>query len=303
MSPRFSLGSWAFSFGPFASAPWSFDAFCDYARDAGYDGVEINGFRPHPHPDDYASASARRELARRIAGRGLGISGYAPDFTATPPAECQTAAYLDSLARCLDFCGDLDIRILRVDTVSPPAARAPADYERHFAALCRTWQAAAERCSAAGVTLVWEFEPGFWLNKPSEILRLLRSVAHPSFQALFDSSHAHLCAGVGARQSGKNEVLADGARELARLLHGRIGHLHLIDSDGTLHNDETSTHAPFGSGQLDFPALLQVLRPDLEHLEWWCFDFCFCPSTERDARLAIPFMRQVLAGLDAGGTS
>jgi len=23
--------------------------------EAGYDGVEINGFRPHPHPDDYNS--------------------------------------------------------------------------------------------------------------------------------------------------------------------------------------------------------------------------------------------------------
>ena len=51
--PRFSLGSWAFSFGPFENDPWDFDRFLAYAAEAGYDGIEINGFRPHPHPDDF----------------------------------------------------------------------------------------------------------------------------------------------------------------------------------------------------------------------------------------------------------
>ena len=32
--PKLSLGSWAFSFGPFASAPWSFDRLCAYAASA-----------------------------------------------------------------------------------------------------------------------------------------------------------------------------------------------------------------------------------------------------------------------------
>ena len=40
-TPKFSFGSWAFSFGPFADDPWSFDRFVDYAVDAGYDGIEI----------------------------------------------------------------------------------------------------------------------------------------------------------------------------------------------------------------------------------------------------------------------
>ena len=53
--PKISLGSWAFSFGPFESDPWSFSQVSEYASEAGYDGIEINGFRPHPHPDDYDS--------------------------------------------------------------------------------------------------------------------------------------------------------------------------------------------------------------------------------------------------------
>ena len=44
---------------------------------------------------------------------------------------------------------------------------------------------------------------------------------------------------------------------LIERLSGRINHIHLIDSDNTCHkdaagNDETSTHAPFGDGVVDF---------------------------------------------------
>ena len=50
-TPKISLGSWAFSFGPFESDPWSWDRFVDFSADNGYDGVEINAQAPHPNPD------------------------------------------------------------------------------------------------------------------------------------------------------------------------------------------------------------------------------------------------------------
>jgi len=34
--------------------------------------------------------------------------------------------------------------------------------------------AAAEEAAQAGVLLVWEYEPGFWLNKPSEVVRAVK---------------------------------------------------------------------------------------------------------------------------------
>ena len=58
--PRISVGTWAFAFGPYQGDPWSFRRVCEYAAEVGYYGVEINGFRPHPHPDDF------------IGGKGLG---------------------------------------------------------------------------------------------------------------------------------------------------------------------------------------------------------------------------------------
>jgi sugar phosphate isomerase/epimerase len=296
-TPKFSLGSWAFSFGPFESDPWSFDRFVDYAADVGYDGIEINGFRPHPHPGDFDTTAKRTELRKEIESRGLGISGYAPDFRDVPPAVCDTAAYLAELEPMLAFMKDLDIGILRVDTVSPPVAMPAAEYARSFDRLTRTWHAAAERASQDGIRIVWEFEPGFWLNKPSEVLDVLAAIDSPAFGVLFDTSHAHMGAVLGARQTGDPEILVGGVAEYATKLDGRIGHIHLIDCDGTLHDDETSTHSPFGEGDVDFVSALEALEPTWAGFEWCCFDFCFCPTTEVDARKAIPFVKNLLAAI------
>ncbi|MFT7542127.1 MAG: sugar phosphate isomerase/epimerase [Gammaproteobacteria bacterium] len=292
--PLFSLGSWAFSFGPFEKEPWSFERFLEYAAKAGYDGVEINGFQPHPHPDDYRTAAACAELKARIGGLGLGISGYAPDFRSVPPAEVEPSAYLGALDPMLTFCERMGITILRVDTVSPPGKLEPGDYARRFDNLVKTWLAAASRASERGVTIVWEFEPGFWLNKPSEVLALVQAVDHPSFRLLFDTSHAHMGAVIGARQVGSPELLPDGEAQYAERVRDVIGHVHLIDCDGTLHGEETSTHSPFGTGNVDFPSVLTALAPIWDDLTWCCFDFCFCPTTEVDAVKAIPFVRQLL---------
>ena len=146
---------------------------------------------------------------------------------------------------------------------------------------------------------VWEYEPGFWLNKPSEVRQLIDAIGHPNFQVMFDTSHSYMGAVIGARQAGEKQTLPGGIIEYAELLADKIGAFHIIDSDGTLHDEETSTHTPFGEGRIDFAELLATLAPHIADLEWWCVDFCFCRTTERDARKAIPFLRNVLARLGA----
>jgi sugar phosphate isomerase/epimerase len=298
LNPKYSLGSWAFSFGPFETNPWSFDRFLRYAAAAGYAGVEINGFRPHPHPDDFDTREKCEALRDRIADLGLGISGYGPDFRGCPPGEMDGEAYLAVLDQCLRFCNRTGVPTLRVDSVSPPEALTEEAYRRRFDRLAATWRRAAERCRAAGVNFVWEFEPGFWLNKPSEVRALLDAIDHPNFRVMFDTSHAYMGAVIGARQTGEQEILPGGMVEYAKLLGDRIGAFHIIDSDGTLHDGETSTHTPFGEGRINFVELLPALAPALADLEWWCVDFCFCPTTENAAKQAIPFLRNILAQLE-----
>jgi len=295
--PKISLGSWAFSFGPFESDPWSFSQVSEYASKAGYDGIEINGFRPHPHPDDYDSDEKCMELKNYLNGLNLGISAYAPDFRDVPPAEVSEEVFLQELSKMLRFCNRMNIPLLRVDTVSPPEEHQPEEYEKQFTRLVENWRAAAEECRKAEIILVWEFEPGFWLNKPSEVKKLVDSVNHSHFKLLYDTSHSYMGAVIGARQTGEKEVLTGGVAEYASFLEGQIGHFHLIDSDGTLHNDETSTHTPFGEGHVNFEDVLAVMKPTLDKLDWWCVDFCFCPTTEKDAKLAIPFIKNLVAKL------
>ncbi len=291
--PKISLGSWVFSFGPFEANPWSFDRFIRYAAEAGYDGIEINGFRPHPHPEDYATPAKCRELKAQISGLGLGISGYAPAFGEVPPGEVETPVYLAEIQKCLLFCNRLEINHLRVDSVSAPKALPPGEYEQRFGHLALTWRKAAELCRQAGVLLVWEFEPGFWLNKPSEVKRLVEAVDHPNFKLLFDTSHAYMGSVMSSRHTGMPERLRGGVVEYARLLRPYLGHLHLIDSDGSLHDNATSTHYPFGKGNVDFVGALSALRPELDQLEWWCVDYCFWPDSETDAQKAVPFVRNL----------
>ena len=290
---KIAIGSWAFSFGPFEDNPWTFEQVCEYAGQHNYDGIEINGFRPHPHPDDYNTDGKCAELSAMIKSHGLGISAFAADFREVPPALVSREEFLAEVRKCLDFCQRLEIDILRVDTITAPDEVDSETYEKRFKNLTDNWRAAAVLCAEYNVKMVWEFEPGFWLNKPSEVARAVETVNHSNFKLLFDTSHAYMCAVVGARQNGEREVLAGGVSEFAEKIRAHIGHWHLIDSDGTLHDDETSTHSPFGTGNIDFKDFMSTYKNDLEKADWWTFDFCFCPTTEKDAKDAIPYIENI----------
>ncbi|MHC4636387.1 MAG: sugar phosphate isomerase/epimerase family protein [Planctomycetota bacterium] len=293
-TPQISFGSWAFSFGPFASNPWPLEKVLKYAAETGFDGVELNGFRPHPNPEEYNTPEKCSELKKKIEGFGLGISGYAPDLTAVPPDKVETQQYIEAFRKCLFFCEQLGIEALRVDTVSPPDELPTEEYEKRFARLATTWRAAAEEAAKSGILVVWEFEPGFWLNKPSEVKRIVEAVGNDNFKLLFDTSHAYMGAVVGARQTGEKEILTSGVAEYGKFLGDAIGHLHLIDSDGTLHDDETSTHTPFGEGNIDFIEALSPIKSIISELKWWCADFCFCAETETAAKNGPAFIRNLV---------
>ena len=100
-------------------------------------------------------------------------------------------------------------------------------------------------------------------------------VDHPNFKVMFDSCHGHMCAVVGARQMGAKETLPGGVVQFIHMLTGKIGAVHFIDSDGTLHDNETSTHAPFGKGKLNFDEITRAFLDAGYDDEWWPIDLCF----------------------------
>lgn len=276
---RISIGTWAYSIGPYASHPVPFDEVVDKLAALGFDGVELGGFPPHPNPDDLPTREQRQAVAERVRTKGLGWSGLAANLWGEKLINTDdTTPYVDEFRKNLQFCNDLGIETIRVDSVQPPTIFQEVDEEAARRRVVDTWRRCAAEAADHGVRVVWEFEPGFAFNKPSDILRIVEEVGSANFSVMYDTCHAHMVAAVGARQPGQRETLPGGALELAQRLRGKIGHVHLIDSDGTLHDDETSTHAPIGEGLLDFDALLPELnRSGVPH-DWWTIDLCFWPD-------------------------
>jgi sugar phosphate isomerase/epimerase len=292
---KISVGSWAFTFGPYADKAIAFEDVARGLSEAGYDGIELSGFPPHVTLDKYPDAASRAGLRKFLGDLGLGISGIAADFSSTNPlASGSQAKYVELFRRNLDFCTETGCPAIRVDTVVGPGSIPDSDYHTSMYRLADTWRECADHARRAKVRMVWEFEPGFIFNKPSEIVTLHERVGHPWFQIMFDTSHAYMCGVVGARQHGTKETLDGGVGEFLDLLEGRIGAIHVIDCDGSLHNDETSTHSPFGAGHVPFRALAPKLLA-VPNIEWWCVDLCFCSTAWEEIGPSLQYLRKLLS--------
>ena len=276
---RISIGSWAYSIGPYANNPVPWDEVVRKLAELKFDGVELGGFGVHPNPDNLPTKEDRARVKQQLADAGLSFSGLAANLWGEKLINtADNSKYLAEFRKNIEFCVDMGIPGIRVDCVQPPTIFDEVDEATARERVVKTWKVCARDAAAKGIYVTWEFEPGFAFNKPSDILRIVDEVNDPNFGVQFDTCHAHMVAAVGARQPGKKETLPGGALELARKLRGKINHLHLIDSDGTLHGDETSTHAPFGTGVLNFDELLPELnRAGVPH-NWWTIDLCFWPD-------------------------
>lgn len=298
---RISIGTWAFLFNQ--KKPIDFGAVATGLKDLGFDGLELGGFGIHPNPTTAAvvanwSSDPKAAMDDILAdirneweGRGMGCSGLAADLWGerliTAPDD---KSYMATFRKNIAFCNGLGINVMRVDTTEDPRVlgkvgkekalkdKPVVDYKAALKRVVKTWKRCAQEAADAGVRIVWEFEPGFAFNKPSDIFRVLDGVNHDNFSTMFDTCHADNVAVQGARHPGKKETLPGGIRELAEKLKGKIGRVHLIDSDGTLNEHGTSTHPPFGEGKLKFdefmPAIVAAGCPD----DWWTIDLCFWPD-------------------------
>ncbi len=268
---KVSIGTWAFIWGGYKEDPIAFDVVLDRLKKDGYDGIEFGAFAPHLESNNDVN---RKKVAKMLKDRGLGVSGVAAPFPS--PATASKAEYLDAVKANLDVCTAIGSPKLRVDMVDPPT-KTPGGLSHAdcVSKVAERWNESAELCAKSKIKLVWEFEPGFYLNKPSEVVDMAYRVDHANFSIMFDACHAYMGAVVGSRHLGQKELLKGGVVQYAHLLTGKIGAIHLIDSDGTLHGDETSTHAPMGTGKIDFDKVMPAILESGYDDEWWPIDLCF----------------------------
>lgn len=279
--PKISIGSWAYAIGPYADNPVPLREVVERLNDLGFDGVELGGFKPHAHPDLYPMKEDRVKLVEMLRENNLEVPAYAADLWSLPFSEGDPETmkkYREFFQRSVDFCSDCAIPIIRVDTVSPTPPPLQFDYEPTWKRVKEMFSWCADVAKDKGILVVWEFEPGFIFNKPHEVTRLTGEINRPNFKVLFDTCHAHMCSVQAAKQTPPLDKLDGGAQEFAHLLEGEIGHLHVIDSDNTLHDNETSTHAPLGTGVLDLKTLLPAIVDRGYDSEWFSIDLCFWPN-------------------------
>ncbi len=276
---KISIGSWAYAIGPYQNHPVPWDELIKKLKELGFDGVELGGFPPHPNPDDLKTSEQRKACRDQMQKLGLGWSGLAANLWSQHLIDAEdTTPYINEFRKNLQFCADLGIDAIRVDAVQPPTVFEKVPRKTARNRVVQTWKACAKEAAAKKIRVTWEFEPGFAFNKPSDIVGIVEEVDEKNFGVLFDACHGYMVAVEGARQDGKKETLKGGVMELAKKLRGKINHIHLIDSDGTLHGDETSTHAPFGAGKVNFDELLPELAQNNMGHNWWTIDLCFWPD-------------------------
>ena len=274
MTKKSSIVTWAYIWGGYSEDPIPLEEVLKRLSDLGFDGVEMAAFPPHIDPNTVEKAT---EVKKLLDDHGLEVSGLAAPFPS--PVTSKENDYIDALKNNLAVCKALGSPKLRVDSVDPPTEiPGGMDYESFFSKVAEIWNKSAGICEDSSVKLIWEFEPGFILNKPSEVIRMAYKVDHPNFSVLFDSCHAHMCAVLGSRQMGDKETLPGGVVQFAHMLTGKMGHIHLIDSDETLHDNETSAHAPLGTGILDFEKIMTAILEAGYDDEWWPIDLCFWPK-------------------------
>jgi sugar phosphate isomerase/epimerase len=193
----------------------------DRARQYGYDGVEIDGKRPHGNPLDL-SRERCRALHLRAVDAGVPIYAVAAnnDFSSPIPEHRESQlAYVRELIR---MTADLGAPVLRVFCAWPGVTLGPdgASYDgarrvwriaQHEAGSGEAW----ERCRAGLVECArWAADHGIVLalqNHPPvvenhrDMLRMIAEVGSPVVKACFDAPLAHR-QGVTAMQEAAREV-------------------------------------------------------------------------------------------------
>ena len=214
----------------------------DRARQYGYEGVEIDGKRPHGNPLDLPSARCG-ELQRRAADAGVPIYAVAAnnDFSSPIPEHRESQlAYVRDLIR---MTADLGAPVLRMFGAWPGVTLGP-DGGRYDLAQ-RVWRIAqheagedqawgrcregliecARRAAGHGVTLALHNHPPVIVDH-REMLRMIAEVDSPSLQACFDAPLADM-QGVtdmrgAAAEVGSLQVLSHFGGEYERDAEGRV---------------------------------------------------------------------------------
>ena len=291
---KISLGSWAFSFGPYADNPIPFDKTAKRLSEAGYDGIEICGFPPHITLEEYPDKKSRNGVRRswRPQARRLRVRR---GFLGHEPGGCGAARSTSICSGRTCRCAWISAARRSVWTRWPRRTRFPKANAKRPSRDSRRYGArrrASRRMPASG-----------WCGSSS---RASRSTSHRSRRHARDGGapeflrhvrhFARLHVRGGGRAAARSEGDAAGRRarvpDEARWPHRRDP------------PDRFRRHAARRRDQHAPPVrrrLHRLRRPDPRSLlkvpgiEWWCIDLCFWAGSWEIVEPSLQFVRRLLA--------
>ena len=277
MKRKISVGTWCFQFPPYDTKKVGLDDVCKKLASLGYDGISLDG--NHANPQTFPTLQSRKDLAKKIADYGLGVSEFNPAFGVVEGVVIKDVPdrWLAEVKDNLKFISECGFtKNMRVDTRAVPAHLPEDEYKAAWDTTRNAFRKAAVMAADYGLQLVWEFEPGFLFNTASEIVQMYDEVNHPAFKLEMDTAHVYLISEKGSLQQNKKEILSGGQLQFMEMLKDKVGLVHIIDNDGTIWEGITSMHVQFGKGDLDFDKLMPALRDVVRYKgEWWVVDLVF----------------------------
>lgn len=276
----------------------------DRAKQCGYQGVEIDGKRPHGDPLDMPKKRCQ-ELVRYARDHGIEIYAVAANNDFSSPIPEFREAQLVYVRELIRMTADLEAKTLRVFLAWPGVTMEPgggarydiakkvwADTHGHVSE-AQTWawcrdglREVAEYAADHGVVLALQNHPPV-IKDYRDMLRMILEVDSPHVKACFDARLEH--------QLGPQEIV-EATREVGRLqvLSHYGNEYREVDGRIELMEDE---HAP---------AQVQGLL-DIGYRGYLGFELCHplpvvdgklvgIDYVDRNARLAARYLRETIAG-------
>ena len=292
----------------------------DRARRFGYDGIEIDGKRPHGNPADLPRA--RCEALRRTA-QDAGIEIYAVaannDFSSPVPEHRESQQlYVHDLIR---MTADLGAKTLRMFAAWPGVTLSPegGTYtkarqiwreahldvapEQTWAWCCEGLAEAARRAGDAGVTLALQNHAPV-TNSPDDMLRMIRDVNSPHLKACLDAPLA--------KKQGVTSM-----RDAARAVGGLQALTHFggefeRQPDGTVRSYDRNPD--FTLTQEDYYADFAQGMQDIGYEGYTGYELCHplpkvngepmgIEFADKNAQLAAEYMRAIVAASSRVGVA
>jgi sugar phosphate isomerase/epimerase len=300
------LGLW------YAGRALTLEEIVERAREYGYDGIEIDGKRPHGNPLDL-TASRCRDLRLRADDAGIDIYAVAANNDFSSPVPEHREAQLVYVRDLIRMTADLGASVLRVFAAWPGVTR--REDSGTYAVARRIWREAhmesadeqtwdwcrdglreaARWAGDAGVTLALQNHPPV-TNSPADMLRMIREVDSPHLNACLD---APLAAKQGvtsmqdaAREVGTLQVLSHFGGEYERDGDGCVRGL-VRNPDDTLTPEDFYFDFALGMRHIGYGGYIgyELCHP-LPKLDGRTVGIEFA---DVNARLAAAYMREILA--------